>query len=252
MMPTSAMSSVAPSGVAARGISARAVERPLGSKMPSRRSCERAKQIVDVLARADAAKARWPRARDTAASGAARRRRHEARRATCLSRYFSSQRLHLQRRRQRDANCDDAWIEEREAAFDAVRHRNAVALRRQDVAGQQLRHLEVLRSGRRIPRARTPPAAARRTPRGRRSRQCADCISSGEKASSAATSRASAAGARSTGRARHRAHASKNARSDAGGWRCSAGEIRIEPPQQRARRAETRDASPRSGGPSLP
>src|SRR5256885_11157209 len=44
----------------------------------------------------------------------------------------------------RSSECHDVRIKKRVPAFHAVGHRHAVTLRRQDVAGQQVGHLQIL------------------------------------------------------------------------------------------------------------
>ena len=90
------------------------------------------------------------------------------RRPQRLSICFSSQALHLQPRRERGGELHHAVVEEREAALDGVRHRHAVALRRQDVARQQVRGLQVLRlreAGASAANSGGSGAAQRRRPR---------------------------------------------------------------------------------------
>ena len=81
--------------------------------------------------------------------------------AAFLRMYFSFSTLIFTRARQPARELGDAVIEERAAALDRVRHLDAIALARQDVAGQQARGLEILALAERIPRSRTPPEAPR-------------------------------------------------------------------------------------------
>ena len=68
-----------------------------------------------------------------------------------FSRCFSSSPSSLCRAGSALANSTTSRVEEREAALDRVGHQHAVALRGEDVAGQQGRHLQPLGAGQRVP-----------------------------------------------------------------------------------------------------
>jgi hypothetical protein len=87
-------------------------------------------------------------------------RRREQLAGDVFQQIFLVERLHLERWRQPRRERDDTWIEERMTAFDAVRHRDAVALRRQEISGQQVGGLQILRLREGMPAAilgRTAP-----------------------------------------------------------------------------------------------
>ena len=115
-----------------------------------------ARDLFDPLGRRRP-RTRARRARDTAASCAARIASGTRPAAASFRTCFSSSTAQLVRRRQRFGQRRDAAIEERKSALDRVRHQHPVALRRQQVAGQQRADLEVL-----ILRQRRPARELRR------------------------------------------------------------------------------------------
>ena len=107
------------------------------------------------------------RARGRAASVAPVSRPATSPRAASLSTCFSSRTCSLYCAGSESARATTFVVEKREAPLDGVRHQHAVALGREQVAGQQRANLDVLILRERAPAAETPAAAWRGSP-GRR------------------------------------------------------------------------------------
>ena len=170
-------------------------------------------------------------ARDRAASAVADRRRQQVR--ACFAQdVLLAQPAHLQPRRNAGGEFDDAVVEEREAALDRVRHRHAVALRREDVARQQIARSRDTAPATADASARTRPAGCRAARRARRSRRAA-ARRSPEKNDLGAGRGAEARQMREQRIARRRrCRRGRTPRDSFCDWPLQARQIRIEPLQQ--------------------
>ena len=120
------------------------------------RKCRRAylfggKQIVHVFARSGLEKtARFRRAIRLLMTLRNRRRNEPGR--TAFQEVLFIQHFHFQRNRKPGGEFDYPMVQEGEAAFHGMGHGHAVALRRQDIAGEQVFRFQVLGLAETVPR----------------------------------------------------------------------------------------------------
>ena len=250
-MPTKRRVVAEAAGAAARGTSPQASRPRARSKRPeaataARRAADRHRPAA-CAPKKDCAVRRAigllrPRCRCAPARG-----RFAASRRMCFSRSPRS----FSARRDARRELDHAVVEEREAALDRVRHRHAVALRREDVARQQVGGLEILRLRQRMPAREIRRQRWRAARRARRSRRASRCRSA-EKKSFAPARRAEARQMREQ-RIVDRVEVGREERlRDSGGLRLQLRQIRIELAEAAAAGGATAAGARRSGGASPP
>ena len=112
--------------------------------------CSRREALADIGRRAGAGEALAVGRAVGLLRSVADRCRHERRHGFAENVFFA-QAAELEPRRDFGGKFDDAMVEEGKTALDRMRHGNTVALRRQDVAGQEIGGLQILGLGEVMP-----------------------------------------------------------------------------------------------------